>query len=196
MHLTAWQMMQKGEIPPMVIGMPSDGLWGDGSAYVPHKCKNYERWIVEDVPNTIIENIAMVSKSSKRFIGGLSMGGFGALRLGIKYSHLFSAVSAHSSITAIDQMLNFVEEPLERFIQEEDHENSVLGIAIKNRGKLPKIRFDCGTEDPLLEHNRLLDQQFTANKIDHIYKEFSGGHEWTYWNRHIKESLRFFGGNH
>ncbi|MBT8184978.1 MAG: esterase family protein [Eudoraea sp.] len=191
-HLTAWHMMQAGEIPPMVIAMPSDGLWGDGSAYIPHTSKNFEKWIVEDVPKAVIENIDLVSETSKRYIGGLSMGGFGALRLGIKYSDLFTAVSAHSSITAIEQMQNFVEEPLTNYLQEEAHENSIIGIALNNKTKLPKIQFDCGLDDPLLEENRKLHQQMADNKIEHIYKEYPGGHEWSYWEKHVKESLLFF----
>ncbi|MEO6188400.1 MAG: hypothetical protein ABIO82_02545, partial [Ginsengibacter sp.] len=35
-HLQAMRMIERDEIPPMVIAMPSDGLWGDGSAYLAH----------------------------------------------------------------------------------------------------------------------------------------------------------------
>ena len=35
-HLQAMEMMERGEIPAMIIAMPSDGMWGDGSAYLPH----------------------------------------------------------------------------------------------------------------------------------------------------------------
>ena len=35
-HVTAAALMEAGEIPPMVLAMPSDGLWGDGSGYVKH----------------------------------------------------------------------------------------------------------------------------------------------------------------
>jgi len=191
-HITAWQMIQKGTIKPMVIAMPSDGLWGDGSGYLPHKDKNFEKWIVEDVPQAVIENIPSVSVTSDLFISGLSMGGFGALRLGIKYSNKFKAISAHSAITAIEQMASFVEESLENYYQMSKEENSVWGIVANNKGNLPKIRFDCGTEDPLLEHNRKLHQQFTEANINHIYEEFSGGHDWEYWQKNILGTLRFF----
>lgn len=194
-HFTAWEMIQKGIIAPVIIAMPSDGLWGDGSAYVPHGAINFEKWIAEDVPKAVIGHISMVSAKSKRYIAGLSMGGFGALRLGVKYSNIFSAVSAHSSITSIEQLPLFVEEPIAAYLQEDERENSILGIIQKNKIKLPKIRFDCGTDDLLLDENRLLHQQLTKNKVDHVYREFSGGHEWSYWKEHIKDSLLFFEGN-
>ena len=191
-HLTAWEMMQNKEIPPMVIAMPSDGLWGDGSGYLAHHQKDFEKWIVEDVPNAVFENIPSVGKKSELFISGLSMGGFGALRLGIKYATKFKAISAHSSITDIAQMPRFVEELTENYIQADPLENSVLGVLKKYGGNIPKLRFDCGSEDELLLHNRQLHSSLERLKIEHIYEEFSGGHDWLYWQEHVKNSLRFF----
>ena len=56
-HLTAWDMIQNKELEPMVIAMPSDGLWGDGSAYLPHNDFDFEKWIVDDVINAVIDNV-------------------------------------------------------------------------------------------------------------------------------------------
>lgn len=191
-HLAAWEMIQNGSIEPMVIAMPSDGLWGDGSGYLPHNNKDFEKWIVDDVPNAIKQNIPSVSSKSDLFISGLSMGGFGALRLGVKYFNNFKAISAHSAITAIEQMATFIAEPVENFCQSSREEDSVWGIIASNKKSLPKIRFDCGTEDSLLEHNRKLHRQLVEANIVHIYEEFSGGHEWPYWQKHIIDTLRFF----
>jgi putative tributyrin esterase len=67
-------------------------LFGDGSGYVPHKTENYERWIVEDVIEVIKEQLPMVTQNSPIFITGLSIGGFGALRLGAKYPSVFCTI--------------------------------------------------------------------------------------------------------
>lgn len=191
-HLTAWEMIQNKEIPPMVIAMPSDGLWGDGSGYLPHNQKDFEKWIVDDVPNAVIENIPSVSTTSESFISGLSMGGFGALRLGIKYSDKFKAISAHSSITDIIQMPLFVEEATKNYEQDDKLENSVLGVLEKYGNAIPKLRFDCGSEDKLISFNRELHTALKRKEIAHIYEEFPGGHEWSYWGEHFKKSLLFF----
>ncbi len=194
-HMTALEMIQKGTIAPMVIAMPSDGLWGDGSAYVPHNGFDFEKWIVEDVPNAVKQNIPLVTEKSDLFISGLSMGGFGALRLGIKYAKKIKAISAHSAITALDQMPLFVEEPVQGYFQADEREHSVWGMAQHSKHRsdaLPKIRFDCGTDDLLIEHNRILHGQLSEANIDHVYEEFPGKHEWAYWQEHIKESLLFF----
>lgn len=191
-HRTAWEMIQNKEIPPMVIAMPSDGLWGDGSGYLAHNQKDFENWIVEDVPNAVQENIPSVGKKSNMFISGLSMGGFGALRLGIKYSEKFKAISAHSSITDITQMPLFVEESTKNYEQEDKLENSVLGVLKKYGSAVPKIRFDCGTEDDLITHNRELHAALNKAEIEHVYEEFPGAHEWLYWQEYVKKSLLFF----
>lgn len=191
-HKTALKMIHDKEIPPMVIAMPSDGLWGDGSGYLPHNQKDFEKWIVEDVPNAVIENIASVTQNSDLFISGLSMGGFGALRLGIKYANKFKAISAHSSITDLKQMNLFVEEALENYLQEDETENSVWEIVRKHSKRLPRIRFDCGKADELIEANQNLHEQFKTASIPHKYEEFEGGHEWPYWQKQVKKSLLFF----
>ncbi|TMM58424.1 esterase family protein [Maribacter algarum] len=191
-HFTALAMIQQGKIEPMVIAMPSDGLWGDGSGYVQHNQKNFEKWIVDDVPQAVIENIPHVSEKSNLFISGLSMGGFGALRLGIKYSEKFKAISAHSAITEIEQMPLFVEEFKENYVQEDERENSVLGVIEKYGDNLPKIRFDCGSDDELISYNRELHSRLNTSYIEHTYEEFSGGHEWSYWQKHIKKTLLYF----
>lgn len=191
-HFTALKLMQEGKIKPMILAMPSDGLWGDGSGYLKHTELNFENWIVDDVINAVIENIPCTSKNSDLFISGLSMGGFGALRLGIKYSDKFKAVSAHSSITDINQMPLFVEEPLDSYKKGNLEDESIWKTIQKNKENLPKFRFDCGVDDLLIEHNRTLHNQLKEENIHHIYEEFDGAHEWKYWEEHIKDTLLYF----
>ena len=97
-HLQALEMISRGEIPAMIIAMPSDGLWGDGSAYLPHDGYDFEKWIAEEVPAALAEKINGVDLDSPLFIAGLSMGGFGALRIGAKYGSRFRGIAGHSSI--------------------------------------------------------------------------------------------------
>src|ERR1700753_2938681 len=88
-HLKVEQLINNKELPLMILAMPSDGLWGDGSGYLPHNHLDFERWIIDDVPNAVIEVIKGAKKESPLFISGLSMGGFGALRIGAKYGNRF-----------------------------------------------------------------------------------------------------------
>ena len=96
-HRTAARLVSEGVIRPMVLVMPSDGLWGDGSGYLPHRTQDFERWIVEEVPLVARLASSACSAESPLLIAGLSMGGFGALRLAAKYPRKFAAASAHSA---------------------------------------------------------------------------------------------------
>jgi S-formylglutathione hydrolase FrmB len=191
-HLQAQRMINEGTLPSMIIAMPSDGLWGDGSAYLPHNGYDFEKWIVEDVPAVLQECIPQVSAVSPLFISGLSMGGFGALKLGAKYGHLFKGISAHSSITSLPQMKIFVEEEILNYQQADKSEEDIRETILRYRRHLPPLRFDCGVEDILIEHNRQLHQQLQEHDIPHQYFEYPGGHEWPYWEKHVVDSLTFF----
>jgi len=191
-HRTAARLIRAGEIPPIVLAMPSDGLWGDGSGYLRHPAQDFEHWIVQEVPLAASKAATGVTADSPTFISGLSMGGFGALRLAAKYPGRFKGAGGHSSMTLFEQHSQFVVEPLTAYACPPE-DRSVFETMARHRSSLPPIRFDCGTEDPLLSANRELHAQMQATGIAHQYLEFPGGHEWPYWHKHLADMLRFFG---
>ena len=190
-HRTAQRMLEQGEIGPMVIAMPSDGLHGDGSGYLTHPGLDVERWIVEEVPALARLAAPGLRRDARLAIAGLSMGGYGALRIGAKYSHRFSAISAHSAITEIAEMSSFVEEPLQSLTAlAPAQELSAMYWLLQQRDSLPALRFDCGLADALLDGNRTLHRKLLASQTPHTYEEFQGGHEWAYWAEHVERTLK------
>ena len=189
-HQTAQKLINENKMPPMLLVMPSDGLFADGSGYVPHVSEDYEKWIVEDVVSVVTQQIA--GRPLPLFLTGLSMGGYGAMRLGAKYSDRFRAFSGHSSVTELGQLSQFVVDVDIRLSVVQTQE-SVLKCILQHKATLPPFRFDCGKEDILIEYNRQLHEALIQHGIDHQYNEFSGGHEWPYWEEHIVDSLLFFG---
>ncbi len=194
-HLKVDEMIKSGELPPMILAMPSDGLWGDGSGYLNLDSHNYEKWIAEDVPDALFECINGAKSTSPLFISGLSMGGFGALRIGAKYGDKFKAISGHSSITSLPQIKYFTDESLKYYAQDSIIDEDVFEAFIYYRDTLPPVRFDCGVNDLLISYNRTLHSKLEKEGIPHIYEEHPGGHEWPYWTRHIIDSLKFFAVN-
>lgn len=192
-HLTALRLIEAGEIPPMVLAMPSDGLWGQGSGYLPHAGANFERWIVEDVPGCVSAELPQLSASSPRFIAGFSMGGWGALRLGAKYAPLFGGISAHSALTHLDALDALVNRDIP-YQLETPEERGVAYWLERRAPHLPPLRFDCGLEDKYLHDNRALHRRLQGRAIPHAYEEFEGGHTWAYWAAHLQDTLRFFAG--
>ncbi|MGA7909527.1 MAG: alpha/beta hydrolase-fold protein [Candidatus Sulfotelmatobacter sp.] len=186
----ATEMLRDGKMLPMMIAMPSDGLWGDGSGYVPHAHADYEKWIVDDIPRCLRELFPQLHPG-KFFIAGLSMGGYGALRLGMKYASRVEGISAHSSITQVAQLSQFIPFPVEAFQHAGKLDTDLLHWAKMNLERLPPIRFDCGTDDPLIEANRELHRALLDMDVRHEYQEFPGGHDWLYWTEHVRQTLAF-----
>lgn len=191
-HLTAARLIAAGGLPPVALLMPSDGLWGDGSGYVPQAELDAERWIIEEVPALAAQLIEGCTESSPLLLAGLSMGGFGALRLAGKYPGRVGAAAALSAITESQQLRSLVEESLEGW-SPLPADRSVLAALLGASGPLPPLRIDCGLEDALLDANRALHCALQRACVSHLYSERPGGHDWPYWTRTLEDSLSFFG---
>jgi len=185
-HRTAQQLIDAGRVRPMVIAMPSDGLWAPGLGYAPHTAGDYERWIMQDVVGCVSH--AVPDLGPDLLLSGFSMGGYAALRLGAKYGGVVRAVSAHSPITRMSDTGRFVAEPGSALSEE-----PFLGVWIaRYRATAPPLRFDCGTEDPLVDASRRLHEELTQQRVPHRYEEFRGAHDWAYWSAHLADTLLFF----
>jgi enterochelin esterase-like enzyme len=187
-HRTTRALIASGEIPPMILAMPSDGLWGDGSGYAAHHGADYERWIIEEVPAAIRCILGDESLAPKFFLCGLSMGGYGAMRLGARHADRCAGISAHSAIVEPGQLGDFIEEDAS-FIPSGE---TALAAILTAGAALPPLRFDCGLADALLPANRALHEALDRAGLPHRYQEFSGGHEWSYWEARLADSLRYF----
>ena len=181
---------------PLIVVMPD----GHRSFYCndprPGGCA-YEDHIVADVVGFVDRTFPTVAEPAARAIGGLSMGGYGSMMLALRHPEVFSVVGAHSSA------FYFAHEP----IPERDAVNAfaaalpkgkydcfALAEALKKSGGELAIRFDCGTDDFLLEANRGFHAHLDALGIDHEYAEYPGGHTWDYWDEHVRQTLAFVAG--
>lgn len=190
-HELVDRAIQDQVLKPMILVMPSDGLWGDGSGYVSHKNQNFEKWIIEDVVQAVKSVFEeQIGADSKFFITGLSMGGYGAMRIGSRHPHIFTAFSGLSSITTIEEFELFVEEKLNEY--QTDTDLSLIDCLSNKKLNLIPFRFDCGKDDLLIAYNRRLHQQLLEANITHEYYEYEGGHDWEYWRNNIMKTILFF----
>ena len=149
---------------------------------------SYEDHILETV-NFVDKNFNTIKDKSARAIGGLSMGGYGAMKIGLKHVDIFSSIAAHSSV--IDP-IEFRDNRslMDIFGDTLQDGNNLYELAQKSASKT-NLKFDCGIEDFLFYQNRKFHDFLSENKIPHVYNEFSGSHTWEYWNEHIIEALDF-----
>jgi putative tributyrin esterase len=181
---------------PMIVVMPdgehsfySDALEGDP----------YEQHFLKEVMGIVEGSFNAKQGARARCVGGLSMGGFGAMMLGLRYPELFASIGAHSSAfdaarrtlgwEPIKSDLRRIMGPASKTNQHRlNHDPFVLAEKI-DRKKLPAIYFDCGDEDGLLQSNRDFEAHLTKLRLPHDYREFPGNHNWDYWDIHIQDSL-------
>lgn len=178
---------------PLIVVMPDGGRSfycdaADGPAYESH--------MMRDVVGFVDRFLHTVPSRDGRAIGGLSMGGYGAMKLALKFPDCFCSVAAHSACHAIasGNPVEDLDAELKRIFgpSPEGGPDDLFAIAEGvDRAKLPAIRFDCGMDDFLLEHNRQFHDHLQRQGIPHEYEEFPGTHCWEYWDTHVREALEF-----
>ena len=122
-------------------------------------------------------------------VGGLSMGGYGAVRFGLGRPERFRSVHAHSAALGFGHAPRYAESPEFARLQAGDKDD-LFALAGASADR-PALRIDCGTEDFLLDDNRAFHAHLDALGFAHEYEEFPGGHDWTYWDHHVREQFAF-----
>ena len=159
----------------------------------------YETYFIKDIIGFIDRFFNTIPSREGRVIGGLSMGGYGALKLAMKFPDLFCSSVSHSGALAITQVKaeNLREDMRFEFPQifgpnPEGGKDCLFSLAESvDRSRLPAIRIDCGLDDGLLESNRAYHAHLESLDIPHEYEEFPGAHTWGYWDIHVREAIQF-----
>ena len=184
---------------PLIVVMPN----GERSFYTDAKERMksaFETYIVQDIVGFVDRTFRTIPVREGRVVAGLSMGGYGAVKFALKYPDKFCAAVSHSG--AVD----FARGDFTRSDDWGREWRPVMGshpaggpddiFALSetiDHTHLPALRFDCGVDDFLLDHNRALHAHLTALGIPHEYEEHPGEHNWDYWDKHIQDTLKFFG---
>jgi putative tributyrin esterase len=180
---------------PLIVVMPDGfrGFYTDN-----HAGPAYGRYLIKDVLGFVERTFPALKKRSGRCIGGLSMGGYGSLRLAFSHPELFVSAHSHSGAVQPWALPSDDEWGAERrrifgpHPTGGAHDILALAARLKRSGQLlPKLRLDCGEKDFLLAQNRRLHAHLETLKIPHEYAEFPGEHNWDYWDTHIQAALAF-----
>lgn len=156
---------------------------------------HYFKFITEELPSLMEAYFHLSPLRKDRFIAGLSMGGYGALKAAFNRPDLYAAAAGLSSVADINWVKNYPEiyESIYGKGYEPKEPNNLFLVAEK-LAKLPKeerpeIFQYCGTEDFLYEDNLRLKDHLTRLGIDFHYEEGPGGHTWVNWNERIQNVL-------
>lgn len=163
----------------------------------------YESYIVKELIPEIDKSFRTFPDRDHRVIAGLSMGGYGALKFGLKYSEMFSLVGSFSGafVTGrwseqvggnklIGKSLDTVFGALNSETRKaNDVFNLVGGISADRLKNLPYIYLSCGTEDIFIKTNRELAAKMNEKKIPNEFRSPAGNHDWEFWGNQIRDFL-------
>ena len=188
----------------LCVVMPS----GDNSFYVdrPETLNNYGAFIGEELVEITRRMFPLSRKREDTFIGGLSMGGYGAVRNGLKYYDTFGCVISFSGVLQPFEGLEKVPADYDTSFETGTFGDlkkatvsdknptwlvhSLTGKKLANPNlEFPKVYIACGTEDSLIGHSRAFSKLLCSKGFDVTYEEGPGDHNWDFWDTYIKKVI-------
>lgn len=164
---------------------------------------NYFTFVAEELPQVCRGYFKCMSdKREDNLIAGLSMGGYGALKIALTYPERYfgcAYLSGALDITTDNRDIGSVMEWKSLFgydlntpaeLAGSRHDVFALARKCKEAGKeFPKLYAWCGTEDFWVNPNRDFKKLLDELEVDCDYHESEGDHSWYYWDKYIKEAL-------
>jgi S-formylglutathione hydrolase FrmB len=183
---------------PLVLVMPDGGRnWYtnglNGAAY--------EDDLIKDVVGLVDRTFPVKTERSGRCIGGLSMGGYGAVKVGLKHHDMFASIASHSGAVGYLRDPESAKRHGPEFARifgdncKGGPEDPFAIVEKIDHGRIPALRLDCGRDDFLLEQNRAFHRHLESLHIPHEYEEFPGAHDWSYWDKHVQDAIAFHAKN-
>ena len=187
------------------VFMPTTG----NSFYLDHGYpgRDYCTFVGKELPEYLKETFAIEMKRENTIIGGLSMGGYGAIHTALTYPDDFCACIALSSAIHMEDMAASIRAGEEDVIPLEmakmifgnpdnlvssDMNPQVQYRELKREGlRIPFIYLACGTEDDLCDANRTFANFLHTEGADFHYEEGPGKHDWFFWNEYLDRGISY-----
>ena len=191
----------------LCVVMPS----GDNKFYCDSDISGdlYGKFIGEELVEFTRDSFPLSREREDTFIGGLSMGGFGAIVNGLRNPKTFGRIAAFSSALIKDHVLTSVDEPGRGIFTKtqymtmfdlksiEDFEGSIndydaLAEKLAQSGEpLPHVYMACGEQDFLLPANHTYRDKLLSLGYDVTWESWTGGHDWKFWDEAIERALQW-----
>jgi enterochelin esterase-like enzyme len=175
------------DINPLIVVLPQGDIgywvnWADGGP-------RWGDYVTRDLRRQVDATYRTLPDASHRAIGGLSMGGSGALQLAFNHPDIFGVVGAHSpSLHLDDGTFNTIYGTGADFAQREPID---LASTAPDLDDL-KIWIDVGEDDPWLERDQMLHERLVERGIAHNWSVLPGGHDGDYWINNLPVYLHFY----
>lgn len=183
----------------IIVTPEGDNGWYTDSVSKP--TDKYESYIVKELIPEIDAKFRTIADRENRMIAGLSMGGYGATKFGLKYPEMFSLIGAFSgalgAASFTEKNSAMAGRGIDAIMGAEDAETRkandifkiVRALTPEKIKALPFIYQSCGTEDFLIQNNRDFMTLLAEKKVPHEYRQHPGAHNWLFWDDQIREFL-------
>ena len=160
----------------------------------------YDTFVAEELPRVIETYFPVGKKREHRFAAGLSMGGYGAMRLGLTRPNRYAAIASLSGALAVDKVyernvsagylheMDAIYGGREQLVKGSGNLNNLADKLAKKPEKAPKMYVACGTEDYLIKANNDFVEKY-GKIFDMEYHTEPGVHNWHFWNKYIEKVL-------
>jgi S-formylglutathione hydrolase FrmB len=188
----------------IAVVMPcADRSWYSDTVYE----ENYFTFISEELPTVLRKQFRILSdKPQDNIVAGLSMGGYGALKLCLTHPERYGGcISLSGSLDIMRKgreldlnkwrsIFNF---NMESAFELEGGKHDLFALAKDNKSKalpFPPIYMWCGTEDILIKTNTEFHTLLDSLGVPHTFETSEGDHSWKWWDMHIQDGLaKIFG---
>jgi len=199
------RIAQWAEARNLAVIMPS----GENSFYLDNEKSGamYGDYFGRELVEVTRELFPLSGKREDTYIAGLSMGGYGAVRTGLKYHETFGAIAGLSSALVLDNAINATDDSptiigrrsyfesvfgdLDKLAGSDKDPKGLIDMLKSKNADLPAMYICCGTEDFLIEANRDYHRFLLDKGVEHTYVEGPGTHDWDYWDEYILKVLNW-----
>ncbi len=190
---TRTQLADRVRSIPLIVVMPEGGdSWytnaEDGSG-------RFEDYIASDLVHDVETKFRAIRARYGRAISGLSMGGYGAIKIALKHPGLFEAAGSLSGAfdaadPAFAKIFPAHTEEMGRIFgppgSDARRENDIFVLAGDvSVANAPALYVACGEGDRFLGSNRRLVEILQKRGFTYEYHETAGAHAWDYWDRRV-----------
>ncbi len=156
--------------------------------------RRYFDFVSEELPETMERLLPISPRREDRFAAGLSMGGYGALKLGLSAPYRYSLAASLSGAVDLKRVMEAKEalpEVTSVFGERISPEADLYRLSRRaaEEGHMPALYQACGSEDFMIEDNREFSRFIKGLCPDHTYEEWPGGHNWDFWDEGLKHIL-------
>ena len=159
----------------------------------------YQTYITKEVPAYCRSVFRCMSdKREDNFVAGLSMGGYGALKMALSSPDEFAGVASFSGAIDVSNNRYATREywsdifgDIDSIAGSKNDVYTLIKEAAESGKQLPKVYLWCGLQDSLIDDSRRAKELFEKYGYELSYSETDGNHSWFYWDREIQNAIRY-----